>query len=118
VYDAAIVVRPPGSCRLPGAGPPAAEGRGRAWFRAVVTNTGDVPVAVLCDVDAYRASGHRIASQVPVPVWIVQDPGVLWLKGHQREVVRWFFDSHDAPASIGEAGRFVASCRRNPSPPT
>jgi hypothetical protein len=154
VYGAAIVVRPPGSCSLPGAGPcgagaaivasvkpiaaltrhdcraewrrwhgavearaACAEGRGRAWFRAVVTNTGNVPVAVLCDVDAYRASGQRIASQVPVPVWIVQDPGVMWLKGHQREVVRWFFDPHDAPANIGEAGRFVASCRRNPSPP-
>jgi hypothetical protein len=42
----------------------------------------------------------------------------MWLEGHQREVVRWFFDPHDAPASIDDAERFVASCRRNPSPPT
>jgi hypothetical protein len=154
VYGAAIVIRPPGSCSFPGAGPCGAgdsivasvkpisalsrsacvsewrrwhgevearaacdEGRGRAWFRAVITNTGSDPTAVLCDVDAYRASGKRIATGVPVPVWIVQDPGVMWLKGHQRQVVKWFFDPHDAPANIGEADRFVATCRRNPSPP-
>ena len=85
--------------------------------RKAVTNTGSDPTAVLCDVDAYRASGKRIAAQVPVPVWIVQDPGVMWLKGHQRQTIRWFFDPHDAQANIGAADRFVATCRPNPSPP-
>jgi hypothetical protein len=93
------------------------EGHGRAWFKAVITNTSGDATAVLCDVDAYRASGKRIATKVPVPVWIVQDPGVMWLKGHQRQVIRWFFDPHDAPANMGEADRFVVTCRRNPSPP-
>jgi hypothetical protein len=59
----------------------------------------------------------RVGLNVPIPVWIVQDPGVMWLKGHQRQVIRWFFDPHDAPANIGQADRFVVTRRRNPSPP-
>lgn len=93
------------------------EGRRRAWFRAVLTNTTSDAMAVLCDVDAFRASGKRIGAKIPLPIYIVQDPGVMWLNGHQTRTVEWFFDPHDAPTNIRAAARFIARCRRNPSPP-
>jgi hypothetical protein len=93
------------------------EGRGQTWFRAVVTNTSGDQTAVLCDVHAFRPSGKRIGRAIPLPVFIVQEPGVMWLNGHQTRTVSWFFDAHDAPKHIGAAARFTAQCRRNPSPP-
>ncbi len=156
VYAAAVVIRPPVGCSLPGAGPcqsgpeiaatvrpitplsrsaciaelrrwhrgyseavdDCRRGRRRAWFKAVVTNTTGDRMAVLCDVHAFRASGERIGAEMPLPVYIVQEPGVMWLDGHQTRTVEWFFDPHDAPKHIGAAARFIARCRRNPSPPT
>jgi hypothetical protein len=153
-YVAAVVIRPPVGCNLPGAGcgdstaitatvkpiPPLSmsdcvaemrrwgrggstatsacrEGRGRAWFRAVVANTTGDRTAVLCDVYAFRASGKQIGAKIPVPVYIVQEPGVMVLNAHQTRTVEWFFDPHDAPKNIGAAARFITRCRRNPSPP-
>jgi hypothetical protein len=94
------------------------QGRRRAWFRAVITNTTGVTTAVLCNVDAYRRSGRRLARKIPLPVYIVHEPGVLFVAGHHETVVRWYFDPHDAPATITQAARFIASCRPNPNPPT
>lgn len=154
-YVAAVIIRPPGSCNLPGAGPcidgtaiaatvkpippltmsacvaemrhwgrggstatgACREGRGRAWFKAVVANTSGDQTAVLCDVDAFRASGKQIGAKIPLPVYIVQEPGVMVLNGHQTRTVEWFFDPHDAPKTISAAARFIARCRPNPSPP-
>jgi hypothetical protein len=93
------------------------EGRGRAWFKAVVTNTSGNQTAVLCDVAAFRASGRRIGANIPLPVYIVQEPGVMVLNAHQTRTVEWFFDAHDAPKHIDAAARFAARCRRNPHPP-
>jgi hypothetical protein len=93
------------------------EGRGRAWFRAVVANTTGDQTAVLCDVAAFRASGKQIGAKIPLPVYIVQEPGVMWLSGHETRTVEWFFDPHDAPKTIGAATRFIARCRHNPHPP-
>ncbi len=93
------------------------QGRRRAWFRAVLTNTTSDTTAVLCDVYAFRPSGKQIGAKIPLPIYIVQDPGVMWLNGHQTRTVEWFFDAHDAPKNIGAAARFIARCRRNPNPP-
>lgn len=93
------------------------EGRGRAWFKAVVASTSGDRTAVLCDVYAFRASGKQIGAKIPLPVYIVQEPGVMWLSGHQTRTVEWFFDPHDAPKTISATARFIARCRPNPSPP-
>jgi len=155
MYVAIVIIRPQGSCSMPGSGPcssgavitatvkPIAplgmsacvaemrrwgrggleaasacrEGRGRAWFEAVVANTSGDQAAVLCDVAAFRASGKRIGATIPLPVSIVQEPGVMVLNGHQTRRVEWFFDPHDAPRTIGAAARFTARCRPDPNPP-
>jgi hypothetical protein len=93
------------------------QGRRQTWFRAVITNTGGDQTAVLCAVNAFGGSGNRIGGTIPLPVYIVQEPGVMWLNAHQTRTVEWFFDPHDAPQGISDAVRFVARCRRNPSPP-
>ncbi len=94
------------------------QGRRRAWFRAAITNTTGDRTAVLCNVDAYRRSGRRLARSIPLPVSIVRQPGVLFVPNHHRTVVRWYFDPHDAPAAITRATRFIARCRPAPNPPT
>jgi hypothetical protein len=93
------------------------QGRRQVWFRAVIRNTSGDQTAVLCDVQAFRGSGKRIGRTIPLPVYIVQEPGVMWLNAHQTRTVEWFFDPHDAPKGIVGAVRFVARCRRNPRPP-
>jgi hypothetical protein len=93
------------------------QGRRRAWFKAVVRNSSGDRTPVLCDVYAFRASGKQIGAKIPLPVYVVQEPGVMWLGGHQTRVVEWFFDPHDAPRNVGAATRFIARCRPNPNPP-
>jgi hypothetical protein len=94
------------------------QGRQRAWFRAAITNTGGATTAVLCNVDAYRRSGRRLAGNIPLPVYIVREPGGLVMPGHRQTVIRWYFDPEDAPSTIRQATRFIAHCRPNPNPPT
>jgi hypothetical protein len=134
-YAAVVIAHPQGACSLPGAGPcrvaemrrwgrgrstavhACRQGRRKAWFEAVVRNTSGDRTAVLCDVDAFRASGERIGTTIPLPVYIVQEPGVMWLNAHETRIIEWFFDPHDSPRGITAAVRFIASCRRNPRPP-
>jgi hypothetical protein len=94
------------------------QGRRRAWFRAAITNTTGTTTAVLCNVDAYLRSGRRLARNIPLPVYVVREPGVLFVAGHHQTVVRWYFDPHDAPSTITQATRLSAHCRPNPNPPT
>ena len=93
------------------------EGRRRPWFRAVITNTTDRTSAVLCKVDAYRRT-ERIARNIVLPVFIVKNPGVMFVGAHHHRNVTWYFDPHDAPTAVAQATRFVAHCRTNPHAPT
>ena len=88
------------------------EGRRQPWFRAVITNTTDSTSAVLCKVDAYRRT-ERIARNVVLPVFIVKNPGVMFIGAHHHRNVTWYFDPHDAPTAVAHATRFVAHCRTN-----
>ena len=87
------------------------------WFKAVVTNTTGDGMAVLCDVYAFRASGRQIGAEISLPVYIVQEPGVMWLDGHQTRTLEWYFDPRATPEDIAAAARFISRCRRDPSPP-
>jgi hypothetical protein len=93
------------------------QGRRRPWFYAVITNTTDSTTAVLCDVDAYQHS-ERIARNVVLPISIVKAPGVMVIGAHFHRNVLWYFDPHDAPATVADATHFVTHCRTNPHPPT
>ncbi len=93
------------------------QGRRQPWFRAVIINTTDSTTAVLCNVDAYQHTS-RIARNVVLPVFIVKNPGVMFVGAHHHRNLTWYFDPHDAPAVVAEATRFVAHCRTNPDAPT
>jgi hypothetical protein len=93
------------------------EGRRRAWFRAVITNTTSSTTAVLCNVDAYQRA-KRVARNVVLPIFIVKNPGVMFVGAHHHRNVLWYFDQPpEATPAVAHATRFVTRCRTNPHPP-
>ena len=94
------------------------QGRRQPWFRAVITNTTGATAAVLCDVDAYEHA-RRVARDVVLPVFIVKNPGAMFVGAHRRRTLVWYFaPPPGAPSVIARATGFVTRCRTNPSPPT